>query len=46
MHISQIKPSAEMYSHLQDTIDIVQLWDQNVLTSSAHHACVSEACTI
>ena len=35
MRLSHIKPSPEIYAHLQDTIDIVQLWDRNVLESSA-----------
>lgn len=33
MHISHVKPTAEMYRHLEDTIDIVQLWDRNVLVN-------------
>eukprot|EP00892_Ulva_mutabilis_P010946 jgi/Ulvmu1/8223/UM041_0032.1 len=33
MQLSHVKPSPEMYNHLQDTIDIVQLWDRNVVES-------------
>lgn len=33
LHLSRMKPSEEIYSHLEDTIDIVQLWDSNVLTN-------------
>lgn len=34
-----------MYSHLQDTIDIVQLWDQNVLNNNSGASNTVSSCT-